>query len=204
MDKKLSRLKYAMAGFSIMILVNAFGDGFGLFRNIPMILLVVMGVTGLAWLLSVAGFLAAKGVRKEFKYALNASILGVVAVAGEVLMALKDYRSGLAESLHMSMNVMFFEYWSKVFMLIAVYMTMVGLGQLLAKSGEVRRGKKSKELGKICVIVTMASYVLCPMVQILSGTLGDILAIAVLAVGVIAQFIMLNYINNAYRDIDMD
>jgi amino acid transporter len=89
-------------------------------------------------------------------------------------------------------------------MLVAIYMAMVGFGQLVAKSGEVRRGKKSRELGKKCIIVTLATYLLYPMVQIFPAVIGIIFAILVILLGLAAQFMMVNYINNGYRDIDMD
>lgn len=204
MGKKISKLKFALAGFSLMILANAFIDGFGLFYNMPTISFMVMGVCGLAWLLILLGLLSARIVRKEFKYAMNASVLGFAALLGQAFFALKEYRAGLGDTMFMSVKVMFFEYWASIFMLIAIYMTMVGLGQLLAKSGEVRRGKKSRLRGKEFIFVTLAAYLLFPMVQIVSGTVGQILAIVVLAVGVAAQFMMINYVNNGYRDIDID
>lgn len=204
MEKKLSKLKFALAGFSLIILANGFIDVFALFFNIPVINFVVMGVCAVAWLMVLLGFFGARNIRREFKYGSNAAFLGIAALAGQGFFALKEYRAGLGESIHMSLEVMFGEYWSNLFMLIAIYMAMVGLGQLLAKSGEVRRGKKSKSLGKVCVLTTLATYLLYPMVQIFPEVLGMILAIVVIVAGVIAQFMMVNYINNGYRDIDID
>ncbi len=194
-------LKYILAGLALMAVMTALTSIVDQFTHISALLWANAAISLLAWLAVLYGMLRTSGKRIELRKGFFVSIVGVAAKALSIVFVYKQYKNGIGATAFIDIYAMFMNYISQLAMLAIYYLLVVAMAQLLAKKGEKKLATDRIKVLKIGLIGTAASIMLTPTVSVFPTIIAKILAVAIIVAGLLAQFIMIRYANEAYKKI---
>ncbi len=194
-------LKYILVGLALMAVMTALTSIVDQFTHISALLWANVAICLLAWLAVLYGMLRTSGKRIELRKGFFASIVGVAAKALSIVFVYKQYKNGIGATAFIDIYAMFMNYISQLAMLVIYYLLVVAMAQLLAKKGEKKLATDRIKVLKIGLIGTAASIMLTPTVSVFPTIIAKILAVAIIVAGLLAQFIMIRYANEAYKKI---
>lgn len=197
----LSGLKYVLAGLALMAVAQAASSAVMQFISIGSVLWADLAVHILAWAAVVFGMLCLGGVRVEFRRGLIVSGAGLVFTLIQAFFVFKQYRVGLGSDAFIDMYAMFGEYLADLCMLAVYYLSVKAMAQLLVKDGEIKKGQRWHRVLRWGIITVVVSMMLIPMASVFPTVIAIIIALAAIAAGLFMEFIMIRYINEAYRKI---
>lgn len=197
----LGGLKYVLAGLALMAVAQAASSAVMQFISIGTVLWADLAVHILAWAAVIFGMLRLGGVRVEFRRGLIVSGAGLVFTLIQAFFVFKQYRVGLGSDAFIDMYAMFGEYLADLCMLAVYYLSVKAMAQLLVKDGEIKKGQRWHRVLRWGIITVVVSMMLIPMASVFPTVIAVIIALAAIAAGLFMEFIMIRYINEAYRKI---
>ncbi len=194
-------LKYTLAGLALMAVLTALTGIVDQFAHISVLLWTNAAINLLAWVAVLYGMLLTSGKRIELRKGFFISIVGAVAKALSIVLVFKQYKKGIGATAFIDIYAMFMNYISQLAMLAIYYLLVIAMAQLLAKKGEKKLATDRIKVLKVGLITTVASIMLTPTVSVFPTIIAKILAVVVIVAGLLAQFIMIRYANEAYKKI---
>ncbi len=194
-------LKYTLVGLTLMAVMTALTSIADQFVHISVLLWTNAAINLLAWAAVLYGMFLTSGKRIELRKGFLISIVGLAAKALSILLVFKQYKNGIGEAAFIDIYAMFMNYISQLAMLAIYYLLVIAMAQLLAKKGEKQLAMERIKVLKIGLIATAASIMLTPTVSVFPTIIAKILAVVVIIAGLLAQFIMIRYANEAYKKI---
>lgn len=200
-EKKLSGLKYILAGLALMAVAQAGSSAVTQFMSIGPVLWADLAVHLLAWVAVIFGMIRLAGARVEFRRGILVAAAGLIFTVIQVFFVFKQYRAGLGVESFIDMYAMFGEYIADLCMLAVYYLSIKAMAQLLVKEGAIKKGQRWHRLVRWGIITVVISMMLIPMASVLPTFAAVIIAMIAIIAGLFMEFIMIKYINEAYRKI---
>ncbi len=192
--------KYILIGFLTIAIGNFFMEIVALFKDIEVLGWINIAIYILGWISIVLGTYKIRQNRIEFKRSFIIAICGIVFVIVEALLAVNGIRKGLVDEVFLSMGVMFFEYLSNLCILGMYFLVIKGVGQLMAKRGDVESGITGIKIAKVAIGVILTTMILIPFAYMLKSSITFIIGGISIGASLVAQLIMINSIRRFSKE----